>query len=178
MKKLPEPEEAIYEEIKAVLKPEKSVYLDLKPLYNTREKGDRYTLDQKAEAIVHLQAHLDISENTLELEPDFSLVGEYLGINTGTLRQWWSNKQTIIDTASKLVDQLTQVSVLKNMSLMNKAQEALVKKDFNEVSVKDLVILLKTLTVVNRVNLDGGVKHVQHSHKHSIVRLVPPNTED
>ena len=148
-------------------------FLNLKPLYDTRkEDNGRYRFDMKVEAIVNLTAHMDISEDSLELEPDFSPVSEYLNIPVQTLKSWWLNREAIVATAGVLVDQLTQASTLKNLIVMQRAQESLATRDFDKVSVKDLVILLKTLTVMNRISLDGSVntKTIKHDHRISFVR--------
>jgi len=149
-------------------------FLNLKPLYDSRkEDNGKYRFDMKVEAIVNLRAHMDINETRLELEPDFSSVSEYLNVPVQTLRQWWKNRESIVATASVLVDQLTQASTLKNLIIMQKAQESLATRDFDKVSVKDLVILLKTLTVMNRISLDGSLNKKTVDHKHTVAFVKP-----
>ena len=149
-------------------------FLNLKPLYDSRkEDNGKYRFDMKVEAIVNLRAHMDINETRLELEPDFSSVSEYLNVPVQTLRQWWKNRESIVATASVLVDQLTQASTLKNLIILQKAQESLATRDFDKVSVKDLVILLKTLTVMNRISLDGSLNKKTVDHKHTVAFVKP-----
>ncbi len=154
-----------------------TAFLDLKPIYDMRiPENGRYRFDQKVEAIVHLTAHMEVNEASLEIEPDFREVATYLSISSATLRKWWTQREEILTTAGTLAGQIAQASTIKNMVIKQQAQESLINRDFDEVSVKDLVLLLKTLTVMDHINLNGGVSKVV-KHEHRIAFVMPDSSK-
>ena len=157
MKSQPDIEDAqLVENVLGPMPKGNNAFLDLKPIYDmAKPDSGRYRFDQKVEALVHLTAHMDVNDMSLELEPNFHAVAEYLKISNDTLKRWWQERDEILETAGILADQISKASVIKNMVIKQQAQEALLDRDFSETSVKDLVLLLKTLTVMDHISLSG-----------------------
>jgi len=156
-----------------VLPKDAGAFLDLQPLYDTKKPDNgRYRLDQKCEAVVVMQAYIDVNDMSLELEPDFSAVSELLGHKIGTLRSWWKQKDVIREAGKAYVQNLKDVHDLKLFMITQKVEEEMLSKDLTKVSFKDLAMGLKTLTVVRHVGDDGTApgKTVNHNHRISFVQ--------
>jgi hypothetical protein len=151
-------------------------FLDLRPLYDTtRPDNGKYRLDQKCEAVVMMQAYIDVNDMSLELEPEFSAVSEMLGYPVGTLKRWWNQKAQILETGRVYVKDLRDVHLLKLFTISQKIQEEMLDRGLKDVPFKDLAMALKTMTIVSRVvqdgsNNGGSSKTVNHNHRISFVK--------
>ncbi|MEA2037964.1 MAG: hypothetical protein U9O94_10745, partial [Nanoarchaeota archaeon] len=158
--------------------------LDNTPVFqfgkNRKTKNSSYDFSDKVRAVLIMRAFS--FDNNGKLVPNILGVERLTGINSKTLKAWWSQRAEIIGSSTSVVSEIQNI-VLYELSLVLLKATTLIKNrlDYNGDKEKTENLIRIVDKVVNKLAIIGGMptqrKRVDHHH-HLPVQALPPADAD
>jgi len=153
---------------------------DNRDLFEPQERGHRrsFTPDEKFTAIIFLESSLRQYQG--ELKPNFSRVARWLQIDRTNLMRWWKKRDEIKKQANHMAKEYDQMISHQLRIQMLRAVDELSRRDFAELTPKQLNKLLSTLSNKVRLFSNKSTSNVANQHKvtHKIAHVIPKKEED